>query len=973
MASDRARISYDQSRAYRSVITQQGRVTLEADVNEQAMLSTEALRLETIDIVGPAGTPDDGYKVTAGGLPEDITVGAGTYYLGGWRLTLDDAVALGKQPEWLDAPPLAKAKQGLVALLVTEQSVCAVEDQALREVALGGPDSAARFRLIQQFPLIPVEANDCATAAAIVSKELAAAGVDIDPASGQLLSQARLLVGFVTDPAPTDPCTPAAAGGYLGADNQLIRVTVIKYDAIKEAGTLLWGRNNASFVYRVATTSTTPTVLTLLGVPVDQEHAPALGQAVEILRSRAELMDGMFVPADMKDRNFVAADAGFVTTVADAYDFDTGTLTLADALPAEYVADPNPLFLRLWDKIVPFAVGAATPLDGAMGVTVTITMPAFSSDIAARPFWRFAVRPDTPAQVYPVRYREESQPPDGPRQWLGDLAVIAFAGRQTEVVADCRRTFEPLTNERCGCCAITLDPQGVSVRGGLQRVIDSLAGGPAVLTLKPGRYELLRPLVLTEKHARLVIEGCGFGATISANRDALKAFVFGLVMIMKTNAVTLRSLEFEVAMVPGDNEGGTYSGVMVSDAGFVCIEDCTFTLSPAKRVSDKGPVFGGAVTVSGRAAELTVRRNRFFGKSITRGGTVCGVLAAVNTTVITTALESANIEQNDFEQLNAGFVAFAQLGEVRCAANRMRAVNTGIFLADPIAAAPANAFVNRAAGMADTHPDIATLATAAYPARFMASVSAEPPAHPPGAPEKKPAVSRRARTSILKEMTNAGVSAFNTIASSRSEAAGAAGANVRTAAAAPLASAAAAAAAAGTATPATGAAATPKRTDAAAEVARAQLESDVAHLETIAAIAAAVVPPEMSVLHVENNDIVLVNTDPKSTAGTGIAILRSPNDRSMVLMTSNRVVCGDNRTMGGTLFFVTMATVTGNLLFHPPSQDREQLPVFACIGAEGGRYAINGNIFYRAANILPPRTTPPPNPGDFWPFLNTES
>ena len=955
MASDRARISYDSSRAYRSVIAQQGRVTLEADVNEQAMLSGEALRLETIDIIGPAGTPDDGYKVTAGGLPQAITVGAGTYYLGGWRLTLAEPVVIGKQPDWLDAPPLAQGKQGLVALLVTEQSVSAVEDQALREVALGGPDTAARLRLIQQFPLIPVEADNCATAAAIVSKQLAAEGVTIDPASGQLLNDARLIVGFVADPAPTDPCTPAAAGGYLGADNQLIRVTVIAYDTTKKAGSLLWGRNNASIVYRVSTTSKTPTVLTLQGVPVDQEHAPALGQAVEVLRSRVELKDGGFVPADMKDRNFVAADAGFVTTVANAYDFDSSTLTLNDPLPAEYVNDKNPLFLRLWDRIVPFTAGTAAPLDAAMGVTVTLTLTAFSTEIAARPFWRFAVRPDTPAQVYPVRYREEPQPPDGPRQWLGDLAVVAFAGRQPQLLADCRPTFEPLTNEKCGCCALTLDPQGVASRGGLQAVIDAFGGAPAVLTLKPGRYELLKPLMFTGDHARLVIEGCGFGTTIGADPNALKAFVFGLVMIVKSDAVTLRNLGFEVPMVSNDKQGGTYSGVMVSDSGLVCIEDCNFTLAAGKRGNAAGEVFGGAITVSGRATDLTVRRNRFFGKAIVPGGTVCGVLAAVNSKVITTALASANIEQNDFEQLNAGIVAFAQLGEVRCTANRMRSVNTGIFLADPIAGST-NAFVNHAAGQIKTNPDIAQLVTAAYPARFMASVSAPPATDPPGTPDKQVSLSRSTRTAMLKKMTTAGIAAFDTIA--------AAGTNVRGAAAAKTG---AGAADTGASTPAASGAGAAMKAD------RAQFVNDLAHLDTIAVSAAAIVQPVTAVLHVENNDIALVNTEAKAQPGTGIAILRSPSDdQSMVLMTSNRVICGDNRTMGGTLFFVTMATVTGNMLFHPPAA-RAELPVFASIGAKAGHYAFNGNIFYRGAKIIPPRAGPPASVPDIWPFLNTET
>ena len=57
MTADRARISYDRSRDYRMLVKQQGRVTLEADDNEAAVIASEALRLETIDVIGPV---DDG-------------------------------------------------------------------------------------------------------------------------------------------------------------------------------------------------------------------------------------------------------------------------------------------------------------------------------------------------------------------------------------------------------------------------------------------------------------------------------------------------------------------------------------------------------------------------------------------------------------------------------------------------------------------------------------------------------------------------------------------------------------------------------------------------------------------------------------------------------------------------------------------------------------------------------------------------
>ena len=137
MGSDLARISFDATRGYRSVVAQQGRVTLEADINEETTIASEALRLETIDVVPNTS--------------KGIVVEPGTMYLGGWRLRLDKAVALNSQPEWLDQLTLPGAaaaaevrKREMIALLATEQSISAVEDKELREVALGGPDTTAR-------------------------------------------------------------------------------------------------------------------------------------------------------------------------------------------------------------------------------------------------------------------------------------------------------------------------------------------------------------------------------------------------------------------------------------------------------------------------------------------------------------------------------------------------------------------------------------------------------------------------------------------------------------------------------------------------------------------------------------------------------------------------------------------------------------------------------------------------------------
>jgi hypothetical protein len=508
MASDLARISFDPGRQYRAVIAQQGRVTLEADVNEASAVASEALRLGTFNIIGPVGTPDDGYKVMPGPNPGEIEVRSGVMYLGGWRLTLDHNVNIAAQPDWLDQPVSHPTGHVVVSLLVTEQSVSAVEDYALREVALGGPDTAARTRLMQHFLQLP-GGPSCDDGAEAVQQALASDGVTLDAKNFNLVSSARLQVGFVAPAAANDPCTPAAQGGYLGADNQLVRVTVIDFDPTDRKGTLLWGWNNASFLYRASVRDLRTLTLTPV-VPVDPEHAPQLGQVVEVLRSRAALG----YPKD--DGNFVAADAGFATAVHQAYSFDIGTFGLADALPGEYLTDPHPLFVRLWQAKVSFTAGEPAALDATSGLTVTITMTAaLPSQIAARPFWRFAVRPSTPGQVYPQRYKEARQPPEGPRQWLCPLAVLSVTrgdgGLQVQLAADCRAHFLPLTKvQPCECCSLVLDPAGdwlAELTAALESKVKAVS-----VCFQPGRFNVPKTIKVSGKSVKMT--GAGFATKL---------------------------------------------------------------------------------------------------------------------------------------------------------------------------------------------------------------------------------------------------------------------------------------------------------------------------------------------------------------------------------------------------------------------------------------------------------------------------
>lgn len=693
MTSDRARNSWDRTRQWRSVVAQQGRVTLEADVNEASTIAQEARREEILDIVGPTGTPDDGYAVSdAGGGA--IALSPGTLYLGGWRLTLEKALLSNAQPDWLDAPK-HEPKDGpeVVLLRASEQEVVAVEDQALREVALGGPDTAARTRLLQHVIRARVDATDCTSAAKEIGEHLAQEGLTLDPHSLELLSSARLRVGFVPPNPLPGPCDPPAQGGYLGADNQLVRVTVAEFDPATGKGKLLWGWNNASFLYRATTLA--PDKLALAADPLDAEHTPRAGQPVEVLRTRMALGGS----------DYVAAPEGEVRVLADPYMAQDRILTLPTALPPGFVNDPNgPLFVRLWEARVDFTSGQPALLDPS-GLQVTITMTNLS-EVAGRPFWTFAVRPSTPIDVYPARYAQASQPPEGPRQWLAELAVIGWKNGVFQLLEDCRRPFLSLTEQtNDSCCAIVLDPDALTAGHNLQHVIDQAAkNGPATIALRPGKYLLDEPLRLGPEHRGLVLEGCRDGAVLMARPGFEDAFLQGVIVMLHADNVVLRDLRIEMPLSPlrknnrmkkaGHAFGSV--GIMAVHCAALRIEGCLFRY----HIPQGFNLIAVGVYARSECWGLELHDNRFLrdeeyqrnddierymlGYALTPDTSQTLHLSRDGKKTDATAmpdawLDEARIRNNRFDGLTLPVLVMAGLGHIDCVSNAVRNCDGGFY------------------------------------------------------------------------------------------------------------------------------------------------------------------------------------------------------------------------------------------------------------------------------------------------------
>ena len=263
MTSDRARVTYDPSRRYHGVVAQQGRVSLEADWNEAQAIAGAELAARTLDVVGRAGSPDRGYEITPVAderrATGDLLVRAGTLYVGGQRVRI--AAAMSATPTSQTGPTTRETRCGatpavprhpheLVYLLAREQEVSAVEDPALRDVALGGPDTTQRLRILPRVVRHPTTARTWEDAwGQLIEEQWRPHGFGVDEASRDAACPAR---GCRSPPfTRTATEQPADHGGYLGPNNQLIRVQIARVDH-DGVPVLVWGYDNASFLYRLS-------------------------------------------------------------------------------------------------------------------------------------------------------------------------------------------------------------------------------------------------------------------------------------------------------------------------------------------------------------------------------------------------------------------------------------------------------------------------------------------------------------------------------------------------------------------------------------------------------------------------------------------------------------------------------------------------------------------------------------------------
>lgn len=168
MKGDFSRDTFKKKKHYSRVLHQQGRVQLDSDINEQTSIMLHYLRTTMTDLVGPYGGPaeDLGFEIlveqnisTQTEETKDnpyIQIRRGRYYVDGILCEIEEDILFNEQEfikaeEYFDLnSPLNGKSCYLFYLQVWERYISHTEDDAIREKALGGPDTAGRAQVIWQ-------------------------------------------------------------------------------------------------------------------------------------------------------------------------------------------------------------------------------------------------------------------------------------------------------------------------------------------------------------------------------------------------------------------------------------------------------------------------------------------------------------------------------------------------------------------------------------------------------------------------------------------------------------------------------------------------------------------------------------------------------------------------------------------------------------------------------------------------------
>lgn len=224
MKGDFSRDTFSRHKHFSRVLQQQGRVQLDADTNEQTAILLHYLRTLAADLIGPYGGPvGDSFKISIEN--NELKIGKGHYYVDGILCENDkDDATYTTQEDYplLEEETRLPDKPYLVYLDVWERHIAALEDDDIREKALGGPDTATRTKVVWQVKL------DEGDESCPILEDSQKIHNTWNKWINRWQSNNRGCLKARVKPAEksTEPCLIAPDAKYRGQENQLYRIEI---------------------------------------------------------------------------------------------------------------------------------------------------------------------------------------------------------------------------------------------------------------------------------------------------------------------------------------------------------------------------------------------------------------------------------------------------------------------------------------------------------------------------------------------------------------------------------------------------------------------------------------------------------------------------------------------------------------------------------------------------------------------------
>lgn len=518
MKGDFSRVTFDPRNHFSQVLLQQGRVTLDADPNEQGAILLHYLRTMARDLFGPYGGPVDdlGFALTLDTTDATPTliIGAGRYYVDG-ILCESDGCEYIDQPHyapraaagndagdplraWLDDRAVGDRKFW-VYLDVCERHVTAIEHPSIREVALGGPDTCSRMQVVWQVRALEIDKVESGLKRRLEFVEKKRLEQTKDPVERARLDalRQRILNGMALlekdasqacavpllllerddmpalaaqiDPGQRldDPCITSPESGYRGAENHLYRVEIHQGNANGARPTFKWSRDNGSVATR---------------------WIGAAGDRLTVANSRG-FSAGQWVEL-CNDEDDLLGRAGPLFRIASV-DADQLTVEVRNGSPAWIVGASNPK-VRRWDqsdygdtRLVSGAVPVAESSDADPvwidledGVQIRF---AANREYRSGDYWLLPARVATGRLEWPEDAGGNAllQAPRGTEHHYAPLGLVGNMGNGEIETHSCRCTVYPLSN--CG------------VFGNRIRGIEALGNGVKPAPAAPARTTTKTP------------------------------------------------------------------------------------------------------------------------------------------------------------------------------------------------------------------------------------------------------------------------------------------------------------------------------------------------------------------------------------------------------------------------------------------------------------------------------------------------